>query len=104
MNILTKNWGKIDPQDVNTYIRSGGYESFRKAIREMTPKKVFRRARNGSTRLKPRPTRSILSAISTSRNREYTRIGQLPKRIRTKSLKGFSSARLPLGQKRPLFI
>ncbi len=50
MNILTKNWGKIDPQDVNTYIRTGGYESFRKAIREKTPKKVVEEVKKSGLR------------------------------------------------------
>ncbi len=39
MEIVTKNWEKINPLDINTYIRSGGYEALRKVIRE-TPLKV----------------------------------------------------------------
>lgn len=41
MNILTKNWGKIDPHRIESYIKTGGYEVLRKAIREMTPVEVI---------------------------------------------------------------
>jgi len=41
VNILTKNWDKINPLDINSYIRTGGgYESLRKCIREMNPAQV----------------------------------------------------------------
>ena len=34
MQIITKNWKKINPLDIGTYIRSGGYEALRKVIRQ----------------------------------------------------------------------
>jgi NADH-quinone oxidoreductase subunit F len=34
MQIITKNWEKINPLDIGTYIRSGGYEALRKVIRK----------------------------------------------------------------------
>ena len=40
MNILTKNWDKINPLDINSYIRVGGYEALRKVVREMTPEEA----------------------------------------------------------------
>lgn len=42
MQILTKNWDKIDPFKIDSYIRAGGYEALRKAIREMTPQTVIK--------------------------------------------------------------
>ncbi|MFA5871431.1 MAG: NADH-ubiquinone oxidoreductase-F iron-sulfur binding region domain-containing protein [Parcubacteria group bacterium] len=42
MQILTKNWDKIDPFHIDTYARSGGYEALRKVIREMTPESVVK--------------------------------------------------------------
>ena len=41
MQILTKNWDKINPLDINTYIQQGGYESLRKVIRKMSPQDVI---------------------------------------------------------------
>ncbi len=46
MNILTKNWEKINPLDINSYIRSGGYGALRKAIREMEPEDVVAEVKN----------------------------------------------------------
>ena len=40
MDILTKNWDKIDPLRIDSYTRTGGYGALRKAIREMDPEKV----------------------------------------------------------------
>jgi len=40
MQIITKNWEKINPLDINSYIRVGGYEALRKVIREMNPEEV----------------------------------------------------------------
>jgi NADH-quinone oxidoreductase subunit F len=40
MKIITKNWEKINPLDIGTYIHSGGYEALRKVIRKMTPLEV----------------------------------------------------------------
>lgn len=39
MQIVTKNWEKINPLDIGTYIRAGGYEALRKVIRQ-TPLEV----------------------------------------------------------------
>lgn len=50
MQIITKNWGKINPLDVNSYVRTGGYESLRKAIREMTPEKVIEEIKKSGLR------------------------------------------------------
>ncbi len=41
MKLITKNWHKIDPLNISTYIRTGGYEALRKAIREMSPEQVI---------------------------------------------------------------
>lgn len=40
MQIITKDWEKINPLDINSYIRVGGYIALRKAIHEMNPQKV----------------------------------------------------------------
>jgi NADH-quinone oxidoreductase subunit F len=37
MQIVTKNWEKINPLDINSYVSQRGYEALRKAIREMQP-------------------------------------------------------------------
>jgi NADH-quinone oxidoreductase subunit F len=40
MNILTRSWGKINPLDINSYIRQRGYEALQKVIRERTPEDI----------------------------------------------------------------
>jgi NADH:ubiquinone oxidoreductase subunit F (NADH-binding) len=37
---ITANCGKIDPESVNEYIASGGYQNFIKAIRNYTPEEI----------------------------------------------------------------
>jgi NADH:ubiquinone oxidoreductase subunit F (NADH-binding) len=37
IKIITKNWGKINPQDIQDYIASGGYHSLEKFVRDVTP-------------------------------------------------------------------
>ena len=46
MQIITKNWNKISPLDINSYIRQRGYEALQKAIREMAPPDVTREIKN----------------------------------------------------------
>jgi NADH-quinone oxidoreductase subunit F len=41
MQIVTKNWEKINPLDINSYISQRGYEALRKAIREMEQREVI---------------------------------------------------------------
>ena len=41
MQVVTKNWDKINPLDINTYIAQRGYEALRKTIREMKPVEVI---------------------------------------------------------------
>src|SRR3989339_238409 len=50
MQILTKNWNKIDPLRIDSYIKTGGYESLRKAIREMTPEKIIEEVKKSGLR------------------------------------------------------
>jgi NADH:ubiquinone oxidoreductase subunit F (NADH-binding) len=40
MKLLTRNWDKINPLDIRTYVAQGGYDALRKAIREMEPRDV----------------------------------------------------------------
>jgi NADH-quinone oxidoreductase subunit F len=40
MNIITRDWDKINPLDINSYVAKRGYEALGKAIREMSPKDV----------------------------------------------------------------
>lgn len=40
MQIITKNWDKISPLDISSYIRQRGYESLQKVIRGWTPEQV----------------------------------------------------------------
>ncbi|MFA5994227.1 MAG: NADH-ubiquinone oxidoreductase-F iron-sulfur binding region domain-containing protein [Parcubacteria group bacterium] len=37
IKIITKNWGKINPQKIEDYIATGGYQALRKFALEMTP-------------------------------------------------------------------
>jgi NADH-quinone oxidoreductase subunit F len=47
MQIVTKNWEKINPLDIGTYIRSGGYEALRKVIRQTSLEVVGEIKRSG---------------------------------------------------------
>jgi NADH:ubiquinone oxidoreductase subunit F (NADH-binding) len=50
MQIITKNWEKIDPLDINSYIRQRGYEALQKVIRKSQPEKVILEIRNSGLR------------------------------------------------------
>jgi len=50
MQVVTKNWSKINPLDINSYIRTGGYDSLRKTIREMTPEKIIEEIKKSGLR------------------------------------------------------
>jgi NADH:ubiquinone oxidoreductase subunit F (NADH-binding) len=41
MNILSKSWEKINPLDINSYIRQRGYEALQKVIRRLEPMEVI---------------------------------------------------------------
>lgn len=38
--IITRNWGKINPQNIEEYIGSGGYQSLEKFVRGMSPQEA----------------------------------------------------------------
>jgi NADP-reducing hydrogenase subunit HndC len=40
MQIITKNWEKINPLNIESYIKVGGYGALQKALKKMNPKKV----------------------------------------------------------------
>lgn len=40
MQVITKNWEKIDPLNINSYIRQRGYETLQKVIRTFSPEQV----------------------------------------------------------------
>jgi NADH:ubiquinone oxidoreductase subunit F (NADH-binding) len=50
MQIITRNWGKIDPLNIDTYTRQRGYEALQKTIREMVPADVTREIKNSGLR------------------------------------------------------
>jgi NADH:ubiquinone oxidoreductase subunit F (NADH-binding) len=37
IKIITQNWGKINPQNIEDYVTAGGYQALRKFVLEMTP-------------------------------------------------------------------
>lgn len=39
--IITENCGKINPEDIDEYLANGGYESFKKVLRDFTPLEVI---------------------------------------------------------------
>jgi len=39
--IITKHWGKINPNKIQDYINVGGYEALKKFIREMEPEEAI---------------------------------------------------------------
>jgi NADH:ubiquinone oxidoreductase subunit F (NADH-binding) len=41
MQIITRNWDKINPFDINSYIRQRGYEALQKVIRNMEPMEII---------------------------------------------------------------
>lgn len=50
LKIITKNWGKIDPGGIETYIRKGGYKALRKVIRDFKPSEVIEEIEKSSLR------------------------------------------------------
>ena len=50
MNILTRYWDKINPLDINSYIRQRGYEALQKVVREMAPSEVVCEIKNSGLR------------------------------------------------------
>ncbi len=50
MQIVTKNWDKINPLDINSYISQRGYEAFQRAIREMNPMDIVLEIKNSGLR------------------------------------------------------
>jgi len=50
MNILTKSWEKINPLDINSYIRQRGYEALQKTIRGLAPEDVIIEIKNSGLR------------------------------------------------------
>ncbi len=39
--IVTKNCGKIDPENIDTYIDQGGFKAYEKSVNQMTPEKII---------------------------------------------------------------
>ncbi|MCX6762414.1 MAG: NADP oxidoreductase [Candidatus Moranbacteria bacterium] len=50
MNILTRHWDKINPLDINSYIRQRGYEALQKTIRGRMPADVIKEIKNSGLR------------------------------------------------------
>ena len=50
MQIITRSWEKINPLDINTYIRQRGYEALQKVVREMDPAAVRGEIKNSGLR------------------------------------------------------
>ncbi len=50
MQIISKYWDKINPLDMNSYLRSRGYEALRKVVREIDPKDVVSEIKNSGLR------------------------------------------------------
>src|SRR3990172_7823110 len=50
MQIITKSWDKINPLDINSYIRQRGYEALQKAVRKMAPEEVIAEIKNSGLR------------------------------------------------------
>jgi len=50
MQIITRNWDKIDPLNINSYIRQRGYEALQKAVREMSPDDVVKEVKSSGLR------------------------------------------------------
>lgn len=44
--IITKNWGRIDPENIEDYVSAGGYAALEKFIREMDPKAALEEIKN----------------------------------------------------------
>jgi len=50
MKLITRHWEKINPLDINSYIRQRGYESLQKVIRDMDPADVAVEIKNSGLR------------------------------------------------------
>jgi len=50
MSILTKSWPKIDPLNIDSYIRQRGYEALQKAIRKKPPEEIVSEIKNSGLR------------------------------------------------------
>jgi NADH:ubiquinone oxidoreductase subunit F (NADH-binding)/(2Fe-2S) ferredoxin/NAD-dependent dihydropyrimidine dehydrogenase PreA subunit len=48
--IITENCGKINPEDINEYINSGGYESVKKVLETMSPIQVIEEIKDSRLR------------------------------------------------------
>lgn len=48
--IITKHWDTIDPQNVNSYVKKGGYLTLRKVIREMTSEETINEVKKSGLR------------------------------------------------------
>jgi NADP-reducing hydrogenase subunit HndC len=50
MSILTRNWDKINPLDINSYVRQRGYEALQKVVRKSEPKEVIEEVKKSGLR------------------------------------------------------
>ena len=48
--IVLRNCGNIDPESIDDYIASGGYEAARKVLTEMTPEEVLQEVKDSQLR------------------------------------------------------
>jgi NADH-quinone oxidoreductase subunit F len=48
--VVLKNCGEIDPEDIDDYIKIGGYEALRKAVLDMTPDQVIEEVKKSGLR------------------------------------------------------
>jgi bidirectional [NiFe] hydrogenase diaphorase subunit len=50
VRVVTENCGRIDPEDLDDYVASGGYRSLRTALTSMTPAEVIEQVRRSGLR------------------------------------------------------
>jgi NADH:ubiquinone oxidoreductase subunit F (NADH-binding) len=50
MKLVTRHWDKINPLDINSYIRQRGYEALQKVVRKMDPADVVVEIKNSGLR------------------------------------------------------
>jgi bidirectional [NiFe] hydrogenase diaphorase subunit len=50
VRVVTENSGRIDPEDLNDYVASGGYQALRTALTSMTPAEVIEQVRRSGLR------------------------------------------------------
>ena len=48
--LVTKNFGNIDPSDIDQYIANGGYEALDKAVNLSTPEEIVNQVKNSGLR------------------------------------------------------